>query len=111
MLSLQEPEFQKASLVFKWLMEGKDVNIPGTSFTYKQAKLLVARMEKSEYFKQMQMEVVAAIKKEKEEPTTAINTQVKAVMSDLYKYLADLWGKLEIDLASRKYLMTFNLCY
>lgn len=72
-------------------MEGNDAIIPGTNFTYKHAKLLVARAERSEYFKKMQMETVAAIKKEKEEPPTPIGTQVNAVMGDLYKYLADLW--------------------
>ena len=72
-------------------MEGKDAIIPGTNFTYKHAKLLVARAESSEYFQKMQMEAVAAIKKEKEEPTTPINTQVNAVMGDFYKYLADMW--------------------
>lgn len=72
-------------------MEGKDAIIPGTNFTYKHAKLLVARAERSEYFKTMQMEAVAAIKKEKEEPSTPIITQASAVMGDFYKYLANLW--------------------
>jgi len=81
---LQDPEFKKASLVLRKLMEGQNSIIPGTNLTYRFAKSLIAAMVKSEYFERVRKETTEVANKQEKDEIASTSSQLDPV-SQLHK--------------------------